>query len=60
MTCPNAFADTQTQVYFVCVVAFLVVYLAIAIALCLVRPEVRAGKKLLGAAYIIALCFIIA
>jgi len=54
-SCPGAFSDTISQVYFGCIVVFLAVFLGIAIAFCTVRKRSGVGKKLLGAPYVVAL-----
>ncbi|KAH7091280.1 hypothetical protein FB567DRAFT_589176 [Paraphoma chrysanthemicola] len=56
-TCPGAFSETVEQVGFAADVLFLVIYLGLAITLCTFRKKTGAGKKLLGAPFIIAVLF---
>ncbi|KAI8938269.1 hypothetical protein NX059_005928 [Plenodomus lindquistii] len=58
-TCPGAFEDTQSQVYFACIVLFFLVYIGIAIGLCVVRKKSGAGTRLIGVPYMSALFFML-
>ncbi|KAF2853985.1 hypothetical protein T440DRAFT_476597 [Plenodomus tracheiphilus IPT5] len=58
-TCPGAFASTESQVYFACVVIFFAVYIGISISLCVVRKKHGTGRRLLGAPYMLALLFML-
>ncbi|KAL6707570.1 hypothetical protein ACN47E_003919 [Coniothyrium glycines] len=54
-SCPGAFTDRISQVYFACVVLYFAVFLVISIATCMIRKRTGTGKKLIGGPYIIAL-----
>ncbi|CAO2654286.1 Nn.00g110190.m01.CDS01 [Neocucurbitaria sp. VM-36] len=53
-SCPGAFSDTYSQVFFANTVLFFAVFLGISIALCTIRKKSGAGKKILGVPYIFA------
>lgn len=54
-SCPDAFSEIDSRVYFACSILFLAVFTLISFATYHVRKTSEAGKKLLGGPYFVAL-----